>query len=1050
MHNFRLKSASVWKNLYTFGLQFDENPSGPVEKRQMQTLMKQYGLILSNIIILLLLSFQNSAAQKTEEAQTIDTTAVSAALDNARPALEAWFKSYKLNGFEPNMSIRLDSVKMDWQNRLVKVWGNEGFASQTFTESLVKSVYKNIKDILPQKLQGYGLEVWGPEMEIGKLIPNIFNSKKDAGRMWRDTDYKGQPWTMRSDCPFNISEGLRGRHVVVWASHGRYWANGENAWSWQRPALYCTTEDLFTQSFVYPFLLPMLENAGAVCYTPRERDFQRDEAIVDNDNETLGGKYEESSNVKRWQNSPEEGFCMSKEYYSDGESPFKAMGGFNFITSDSDTIQSQTVQKGTARIIGTTQLANSQSSCTWTPKLRIEGEHAVYATYQCFANSADDADYTIVHKGMRTHVRVNQKIGGGTWVYLGTYNFGKGQSADNCVTLSNLCKANGIVCADAVKFGGGMGIVARDENGEKGETSGMPKALEGSRYYVQESGLPFEAYSTKDGHNDYADDINSRSNALNYLGGGSPFIPNTAGQRVPFELSLAIHSDAGYHFGNSIYGTLCVSTLQGDSSQEFFRSGMSRKASSDLADILQHTVCNDLSIVLNRQWPRREHYRRNYSETRKPEVPSAILETLSHQNFTDMRYGHDPNFKFWLSRCIYKGILRFITSEHDLPYCVQPLPVKNFSAALEGENKVRLAWNATTDTTEATAMPDGFIVYTRIGKQDFDNGRQVGSMENCIRTIEPGKIYSFKVTAFNKGGESFPSEVLSVFKAVDTKKTVLIINGFNRLSGPAIVQNNDSIGFDLKKDFGVAYQQTAEYCGEQTNFLRSSLSARNNSTGTSSKELQGQYIRGNNFDNTYVHGEALSKIKGVSFCSMSAAALEKQQMNLQQYNMVDLIFGLQKDDGESSFVKYKTFSPALQNALQNYCNAGGNVMVSGSYIASDMKTQTESAFTEKVLHYTAANFAPNSTRTATVQGNNIQFDYENEIDRRQYAVQHPDCLMPQNGAFTAFTYSDGASAGVAFKDKQSRIIALGFPFESVRTSQKRKELMKMIYRYLNE
>ena len=51
----------------------------------------------------------------------------------------------------------------------------------------------------------------------------------------------------------------------------------------QRPRLFCTTEDLFTQSFILPYVIPMLENAGANVYTPRERDTQKNEVIVDND-----------------------------------------------------------------------------------------------------------------------------------------------------------------------------------------------------------------------------------------------------------------------------------------------------------------------------------------------------------------------------------------------------------------------------------------------------------------------------------------------------------------------------------------------------------------------------------------------------------------------------------------------------------------------------------------------------------------------------------------------------------------------------------------------
>ena len=63
-------------------------------------------------------------------------------------------------------------------------------------------------------------------------------------------------------------------------------------------------------------------------------------------------------------------------------------------------------------------------------------------------------------------------------------------------------------------------------------------------------------------------------------------------------------------------------------------------------------------------WTRRQVRDRNYSETRLPIVPSSILETLSHQNFGDMRYGQDPNFRFTLARSIYKTILRYITSKH--------------------------------------------------------------------------------------------------------------------------------------------------------------------------------------------------------------------------------------------------------------------------------------------------------------------------------------------------------------------------------------------------
>lgn len=89
--------------------------------------------------------------------------------------------------------------------------------------------------------------------------------------MWGTTDYQGEPWVKNMDVPHDITEGLQGRHLSLWASHGRYYDVKNGVWKWQRPKLFGTTEDLFTQTIVVPYLIPMLENAGAVVFTPRER-----------------------------------------------------------------------------------------------------------------------------------------------------------------------------------------------------------------------------------------------------------------------------------------------------------------------------------------------------------------------------------------------------------------------------------------------------------------------------------------------------------------------------------------------------------------------------------------------------------------------------------------------------------------------------------------------------------------------------------------------------------------------------------------------------------
>ena len=67
-----------------------------------------------------------------------------------------------------------------------------------------------------------------------------------AQTQWDDIDYKGAPWVENVSKPYKVSRGLAGRHVTVWASHGRYYDNGENRWKWQRPPLFGTNEDLCT------------------------------------------------------------------------------------------------------------------------------------------------------------------------------------------------------------------------------------------------------------------------------------------------------------------------------------------------------------------------------------------------------------------------------------------------------------------------------------------------------------------------------------------------------------------------------------------------------------------------------------------------------------------------------------------------------------------------------------------------------------------------------------------------------------------------------------
>src|SRR5690606_9927005 len=107
----------------------------------------------------------------------------------------------------------------------------------------------------------------------------------------------------------SFGKGLQNNHIALWQSHGWHYEQKLGRWEWQRARIFQTVEDLYTQSYVLPFLVPMLENAGANVLFPRERDYNKTELIVDNDDRTAGkSTYREDNGKERWSKTSIAGF----------------------------------------------------------------------------------------------------------------------------------------------------------------------------------------------------------------------------------------------------------------------------------------------------------------------------------------------------------------------------------------------------------------------------------------------------------------------------------------------------------------------------------------------------------------------------------------------------------------------------------------------------------------------------------------------------------------------------------------------------------------------
>lgn len=910
-------------------------------------------------------------------------------------------------------------------------------------EDRLQAVYDSVRTLLPPKYCRYEIEIVSDGKPLDELIPFYYRSSV-RGEKTFTYEPKCRQLVSRESRPFDIADGLEGRHIALWQSHGRYFDQKKNEWCWQRSLLWQTVEDLFTQSYVLPYLVPMLENAGANVMLPRERDFQTHELIADNDGGVdCGSSYAEHDGSQCW-SALDMGFAHCKNTYLSGENPFA---------------------DGTSRIAATT-VEGEESTATWRVSIPETGDYAVYVSYRSLPKSADDALYTVSHAGGKSRFRVNQRIGGGTWIYLGTFKFAEGCDVP-VVSLSNRSARKGrFVCADAVKIGGGYGNIARtvcdslriDGIEYSPATSGMPRYCEGARYWMQWAGFDHGIYSPKNDADDYKDDYMSRGEWVNTLMGGSERLPKRDGLGIPIDMSLAFHSDAGITDNDDTIGTLGIFYTKSNKCR--FEGKVSRYRSRDLTDLIMTQITNDIRSGFDPEWTRRGMWNRSYFEARVPSVPAMLLELLSHQNLADMRYGHDPNFKFTVSRAIYKAILRHISAQYGTPYCVAPLPVEAFSTRISGDDEVTLAWSPVCDSLEATAKPKAYVLYTRIGDGGFDNGRIINDITVVVKQ-KKSVIYSYRVTAVNSGGESFPSETLAACISDGAARKVMVVNGFDRLSAPA----SDKSGFHNDFDSGAAYLRDVAFIGEQRVFdteLRREKNDRK-ALGASYTDRQGKIVGGNTFDYPYLYGKSLVKA-GCSFASSSVRAVERSGFGLSQYDAVNLILGKQRTTRAGCGKlppKYKCFSTELQSVITDYLNCGGALFVSGAYLGTDLFDGSESQqsdidFAKNVLHFDFITTKASRTPTVTTDLRNNPFrltprnyTFCAEYSPECYTVNSTDAIAAAGeGAYEMMRYpGSGLPAAVGYRGAYSTFV-MGFPFESITDEGARDILINDIMKFL--
>lgn len=841
---------------------------------------------------------------------------------------------------------KVESMVIDGKKCTVEI--NEHLSNIPMNDSIVADIYDSLRAQLPNNYQKYNISIVSRKHPIEAFIPNYLRKKGDVDKS-RFLPYKtGQVALTHLSNPWKPSQGLFGRNIALWNSHGLYYDKNNDKIRWQRPTLFGTVEDMLSTQIVLNYLLPMLRGAGAQVYMPRERDWHSEGV--------------ELFSTKQLNNS-------ATQQYSDTLI-------FKGIITNPDTY--------------------------W---VRVAYPVGCKATQlQC----------EVLHGGVITKYQINTTIGGDTWLYL------------DPLYIKDSIEVRFYNQADKkywditrVYVGGGCSVL--DDN--------LPAFVDAAVYYLRQYGAPdsilYHQKPEKD--NDYYDDLYGRSKWTNYLSGGSQVNPDYPGVGIPLDLSLAVHTDAGVGTLDSLIGTLLVCT-----SDSLAPTGYNQLTNNDFANYALKQIVEDLRVTFKIEWPSRGIWHRSYVETRVPAAPALIVELLSHQNFADMRYAHHPAFQFTVARAIYKASLRYLSEMYGTGYVVQPLPITTFSAVLK-EDSVQLSWKPAVDKLEPSAFPTTYKVYTRKEDGSFDNGMLVKGT-SCTLPIEKDVLYRYKVTALNQGGESFPSEELSVCQLTDAKGEALIINAFDRVSSPHYFVNETEAGFVHELDYGIPYHYDLSFVGHQYEFNQK-VKYKNDSNpgwGASGRDTA-MVIQGNTFNYPYIHGKALRE-NGYSFSSCSKNAVTK----INNYDVVDLILGEQCDTP-----LFELYPTNLQQALFEYVQQKrSKLIITGAYVASSKKSEL---FMQKGLRYKL--LQDSATQNGLLYAESQKMFYNLQIwpNTKQYFVQNVEALSPiDTNSETLLYYADTNLPAAITVGKKSKIVVAGFPFECIIGDEPRRYLMKLL------
>ncbi|HEU5055214.1 MAG TPA: N-acetylmuramoyl-L-alanine amidase [Kofleriaceae bacterium] len=761
---------------------------------------------------------------------------------------------------------------------------------------------------------------------------------------------------LRSDLQGRASEGtLSGKIVYLSAGHG--WTYVGGGWHTQRGNTNGLVEDFITTEGVAQYLVPYLRNMGAYVVPIRESDLNPSSVAVDDGEAVLEG-VEASADGTGW-------------------APF----------SPPIDASLQPFERGTASVM--TAAASESGRAVFPFSVPESGHYNVYIAYVQGSDRVPDAHVVVRHGGGESHLRVDQRRHGATWVLVGRFWF----AADAPVEESSVAFANDsespgkVISFDAVRVGGGMAV-----HDLGGGTNQRPMFEQSSRYSAQLNGAPPDVYRYFDGGE--GDDVVARPRFTDW--------DHEQGEDAVY---LAWHTNApnpGRGTSSHTYGTQypCCGPLS-----DF----VGVPGSLELQAAVHGEVVGDLRAGWDAGWQDRGQSTADFGELRplhNDEVPGVLLELAFHDTPADADALRDPRFRRIAARAMAQGIARYFAARDGRDLVLPPEPPRAVRVENDGAGGLTVSWRPPDPDPAGGGAPDGYRVYVSRNGYAFDDGTAVSDESAALDGLEPGEVRYVRVAAVNAGGESLPSEVVGARVATGGRAPVLVVAGFDRLDGDLLPRTELSA-------FGL---------------------------GTVDRMFLAQIN-----DGSYAarHGAAIAAA-GYSFDGASDEAVEDGDIDLAAYTAVDWFTGEDSTGNDP-------FPAGSREALDHFLLGGGRLLLSGSEVVwalADQGDADDMAFAQGVLRVGLAADDAETYQVMALDGPlaalaPFAFD---DTGPGGYDADFPDVLAPGGeGAVPVLAYQGGAVAAIAWGvgagEGSPMAVVLGFPFEVIAGPDARAALM---------